>query len=182
MGALLEVENVSKVFELSRSWVDRLAQRPVKRLHALDQVSLEIQAGQVVGLVGESGSGKSTLGRCIVRLYTPETGAIRFDGTDITHLSDQQLLPLRRQIQMIFQNPYSSLNPRLSVRQALAEVLTVHGVDSPAERDQRIHELLERVRLANGLGGSAAGGIFRRAAPADWHRTGDCRQPTPAGR
>jgi len=166
MAALLEVENVSKVFELSRSWVDRLAQRPVKRLHALDQVSFDIQSGQIVGLVGESGSGKSTLGRCIVRLYTPETGTIRFDGQDITHLSDQELLPMRRQIQMIFQNPYSSLNPRLTVRQTLVEVLTVHGMGSAEERAERVRDLLELVGLpldsADRLPGAFSGGQRQR--------------------
>ncbi|MEO8394372.1 MAG: oligopeptide/dipeptide ABC transporter ATP-binding protein [Chloroflexota bacterium] len=166
MSALLEVENVSKVFELNRSWVDRLARRPLKQLQALDQVGLDIQAGQIVGLVGESGSGKSTLGRCIVRLYTPETGTIRFEGQDITHLSDQDLLPLRRQIQMIFQNPYSSLNPRLSVRQTLNEVLVVHGVASGLEREERIRELLELVGLpldaADRLPGAFSGGQRQR--------------------
>jgi ABC-type oligopeptide transport system ATPase subunit len=165
-GALLEVENVSKVFELNRSWLDRLARRPLQQLRALDQVSLDLEAGQIVGLVGESGSGKSTLGRCIVRLYTPEAGTIRFEGQDITRLSDQDLLPLRRQIQMIFQNPYSSLNPRLTVRQTLVEVLTVHGIGTPDEREARIRDLLELVGLpldsADRLPGAFSGGQRQR--------------------
>ena len=166
MGVLLEVENISKVFTLSHSWVDRLARKPMRQLHALDQVSMELQSGQIVGLVGESGSGKSTLGRCIVRLYTPESGAIRFEGTDITDLSETELLPLRRQMQMIFQNPYSSLNPRMNVRQMLAEVLTVHGIGSADERNERILKLLELVGLpadaADRLPGAFSGGQRQR--------------------
>ena len=135
-------------------------------MRALDQVSLELEAGQIVGLVGESGSGKSTLGRCIVRLYTPEAALIRFDGQDITRLSDQELLPLRRQIQMIFQNPYSSLNPRQTVRQTLAEVLMVHSIGTPDEREAHIRDLLERVGLpldaANRLPGAFSGGQRQR--------------------
>ncbi len=163
---LLKVEGVSKVFTVDRGWVSRALGRPAPKLHALDQVSLEVEPGQTVGLVGESGSGKSTLGRCIVRLYEPDAGRIDFDGTDISHLPESELAPLRRSAQMIFQNPYSSLNPRMTVRQTLAEVLTVHHIGEPGERAARVLELLDLVGLpqdaADRLPGAFSGGQRQR--------------------
>lgn len=117
-------------------------------LRAVDGVSLEVMPGETLGLVGESGCGKSTLGRLLLRLYDPTAGRVYFDGQDITELSESALRPLRRNMQIIFQDPYSSLNPRMTVRAALAEPLRVHRlVSSASEEEQRIASLLERVGL-----------------------------------
>jgi oligopeptide transport system ATP-binding protein len=117
-------------------------------LRAVDGVSLEVMSGETLGLVGESGCGKSTLGRLLIRLYEPTAGRIYFEGQDITDLSQSALRPFRRKMQIIFQDPYSSLNPRMTVRAALAEALRVHGIVSPGlEEEQRIAALLERVGL-----------------------------------
>ncbi|MGD8826213.1 MAG: dipeptide ABC transporter ATP-binding protein, partial [Myxococcales bacterium] len=117
-------------------------------LRAVDGVTLEVMPGETLGLVGESGCGKSTLGRLLLRLHDPTSGQIDFEGTDITRLSQSELRPFRRKMQIIFQDPYSSLNPRMTVRAALAEALRVHGlVSSGSEEQHRVAALLERVGL-----------------------------------
>ena len=116
-------------------------------LRAVHRFNLSIAPGEVIGLVGESGSGKTTAGRAILRLLEPSAGVIRFDGTDITHLDKQALRPLRRRMQMIFQDPYSSLNPRLKVRDVIGEALVVHAIGTRRDRPQRVAELLNRVGL-----------------------------------
>jgi len=121
-------------------------------LHAVDGVSFDIRAGETVGLVGESGCGKSTLSRTLLRLVNPAAGRIVFDGTDIAPLSEKALKPWRRRVQMVFQDPYASLNPRRSVFDILESVLKVHGVSGREERRDRIAAILERV----GLPGDAA--------------------------
>ncbi|UCH30515.1 MAG: ATP-binding cassette domain-containing protein, partial [Myxococcales bacterium] len=110
--------------------------------------NLDVMPGETLGLVGESGCGKSTLGRLLLRLYEPTGGRVYFEGEDITGLSQSALRPFRRRMQIIFQDPYSSLNPRMTVRAALAEALRVHGlVSSRSEEEERIAALLERVGL-----------------------------------
>jgi peptide/nickel transport system ATP-binding protein len=116
-------------------------------LHAVDGVSFDIRAGETVGLVGESGCGKSTLSRTLLRLVNPASGRIVFDGTDIASLSEKALKPWRRRVQMVFQDPYASLNPRRSVFDIIESVLKVHGVADRAERRNRIAAILERVGL-----------------------------------
>src|SRR5215472_4255398 len=116
-------------------------------MRAVDRLTLAIAPGEVVGLVGESGSGKTTAGRAILRLLRPSSGTVRFDGTDITRLEKPALRPLRRRMQMIFQDPYSSLNPRLKVRDIINEAFVVHGIGSRRDRPQRIAEMLYRVGL-----------------------------------
>jgi oligopeptide/dipeptide ABC transporter ATP-binding protein len=112
------------------------------------EVDLEIRRGETLGLVGESGCGKSTLGRTILRLFEPTAGRIAFDGADLTRMSDRALRPLRRHMQMIFQDPYASLNPRMTVGAAIAEPLEIHALaGSASERTQRVLELLARVGL-----------------------------------
>src|SRR6195952_43455 len=115
----------------------------VKVLHGVD---ISIRRGETIGIVGESGSGKTTLGRALLKLIDISAGSIRFDGTDITHLSDARMRPLRRRMQMIFQDPMASLNPRHTIRRILVEPLLLHGVakDAPAA-ERRVSDILERV-------------------------------------
>jgi oligopeptide/dipeptide ABC transporter ATP-binding protein len=141
---LVEVRHLKKYFPI-RSGV---LQKEVARVHAVDDVSFSVQKGETIGLVGESGCGKSTLGRTIVRLLQPTDGEILFEGRDITKLGARGLRPLRREMQMIFQDPYASLNPRKRVGQIVGDPLKIHGIGSRAERKKRVQELLETVGLS----------------------------------
>ena len=141
---LLEVEDVTKHFPITKGIVFKHAVASVK---ALDGVSLTVRRGETIGIVGESGCGKSTLARVIMRLLEPTSGAVRFDGNDITRLSQQELRPFRRELQMIFQDPYASLNPRKRVGFIVAEPLEIHGLGTESERKRRVQDLLEVVGL-----------------------------------
>ena len=116
-------------------------------MHAVDGVSLTVPRGQTFGVVGETGCGKSTLARCIARLHDVTSGRIVFDGQDITQLSQRRMRPLRREIQMIFQDPIGSLNPRRRVGSIIGDPFAIHGLASGAERKRRVQELMERVGL-----------------------------------
>ncbi len=142
---LLQAEHVVKHFPIKRGI---LIQREVAQVHAVDDVTLEIRQGETLGLVGESGCGKSTLGRCFVRLYPLTGGKIVFDGRDISRLSRRRMRPLRRELQIVFQDPYASLNPRKRVGSIIGAPLEIHGVGDRAERRQRVQELLEKVGLS----------------------------------
>ena len=140
---LLEVIDVAKRFAVG----SRFSRQGMRTVHALDGVSFTVMPGETLGLVGESGCGKSTLGRCITRLYDLTSGTLRFAGTDITSLSRRQMRPMRRRIQMVFQDPYASLNPRRRVRDLIAEPLRVHTSMSETEIASRVAELLDIVGL-----------------------------------
>jgi oligopeptide transport system ATP-binding protein len=140
---LLEVENLKKHFHIPGG-----IGRPAGTVRAIDGVSFSIRRGETVGLVGESGCGKTTTGRCVLLLERPTSGTIRFDGVELTTLSQRQLRSVRRRVQVIFQDPYSSLNPRMTIGQIIAEPLKVHGiVRERAKREFRVRELLEQVGL-----------------------------------
>jgi oligopeptide/dipeptide ABC transporter ATP-binding protein len=143
---LLEVRDLSMHFPLHRGVVERLQGKPRPVLRAVDGVGLTIAKGEALGLVGESGCGKSTLGRCIVGLYTPTGGEIMYEGTP---LPAQRVRATRRRIQMVFQDPYSSLNPRMTVRQALSELLRAHEMVPKAQVDARCRELVDLVGLGS---------------------------------
>ncbi|GAV34821.1 oligopeptide transport ATP-binding protein OppF [Roseomonas sp. TAS13] len=125
-----------------------LLSREVERVHAVDDVSLEIALGETLGLVGESGCGKSTTGRCIMRLIEPSEGSVRFGGREVTLLPPSKLREMRREMQIIFQDPFASLNPRHTVRAIVGEALAIHGIGRPGrDREERVAALLETVGL-----------------------------------
>jgi oligopeptide/dipeptide ABC transporter ATP-binding protein len=136
---LVEVEGLVKHFRSGTTTV-----------HAVDGLNLQVLEGETLGLVGESGSGKTTLGRCIVRLHEPDAGTLRFGGTDITHLPERSLRPLRREMQMVFQDPYSSLNPRKRIGSIIGDVLRAHGERDRAVIEREVASLLEQVGLSAG--------------------------------
>ena len=141
---LVEVKDLKKHFPI-KSGV--LVQREVAAVKAVDGVSFHIFRGETLGLVGESGCGKSTTGRTILQLYRPTSGSVKFEGQEISELKGESLRKLRRQMQMVFQDPYASLNPRMSVGRIVSEPLIVHNIGTKRERDDRVAELLELVGL-----------------------------------
>ena len=141
--ALLEVRELRKYFSVGGG----LFKGRKSTLKAVDGISFSIRRGETLGLVGESGCGKSTTGRTIIRLYNPTGGEVIFDGTDITLIPEKHLLPYRKRMQMIFQDPYASLNARMTVTDIIGEGISTHGIASGAERQERIFELLNRVGL-----------------------------------
>jgi oligopeptide transport system ATP-binding protein len=143
---LLRAEHVKKYFPI-RSGI--LVQREIARVHAVDDVSFELRAGETLGLVGESGCGKSTLARCIARLYDITAGTLVFEGNDISKYSRRQLRPVRRDLQMVFQDPYASLNPRKRVGAIISDPLRIHRVGSREQIRKRVLELLELVGLSS---------------------------------
>src|SRR5271169_2327001 len=141
---LLEIRNLTKVYPHGESAFGGKAHSGVR---AVDNVSLDIQSGETLGLVGESGSGKSTLGRLILRLIEPTAGSILFDGRDLLAASGSEMRRLRRDMQIIFQDPFASLDPRFTVEQIIAEPLIIHGTASDAALRARVAELLRAVGL-----------------------------------
>ena len=141
---MLKVQNLVKHFPVRRGFLSR----NVEHVRAVDGVSFDIAAGETLGLVGESGCGKSTTGRCILRLIEPTSGEVWLEGTNVTALDRAELRRLTRDMQIIFQDPYASLNPRMTVGAIIGEALTIHGLaKTPREYDERIVELLETVGL-----------------------------------
>jgi peptide/nickel transport system ATP-binding protein len=148
--ALVEVNTVKRTFDVSAPWLNRvLEKKPRQLLHAVDGVSFAIEEGETLALVGESGCGKSTVARLLVGLYGCSDGSIRFAGEDLTALNGPKGPALRRQLQMIFQDPYASLNPRWRVGKIIAEPIRVHGtLTDEAAIEARVGELLKQVGLA----------------------------------
>ena len=141
---LVEARALRKSFQPRGGWFG--AKRPA--FHAVDRVDLDIHASEIVGLVGESGSGKSTLGRILIRLMDPDEGSLHFNGTDLLALKGEELRRLRREFQIVFQDPYGSLNPRMRIGDAIGEPLTIHKlVDGRRQRDERVAGLLTQVGL-----------------------------------
>ncbi len=146
-NVILSTTDISKRFPVTQSVLSRLRGQHRLAVNALNGVSLDIIKGETLGIVGESGCGKSTLARCLVRLHDCDSGKVLFEGTDIGTLNGPARRTFNRRVQMIFQDPYSSLNPRMTVRQILAEALSVHSMRPKAQIETRIGELLGLVRL-----------------------------------
>jgi len=140
---LVDVQDLKKHFVKSKD----IWGRPTEVLKAVDGVSFQIRKGETFGLVGESGSGKSTIGRCLLRLYDYNGGEVLYDGQPLSKLGEKPLKPFRRRIQSIFQDPYSSLNPGMTVLDLIGEPMDIHGVGRGAERTETVAALLERVGL-----------------------------------
>lgn len=143
--ALVDIKNLKKGFPVRGG----ILGREVARVHAVRDVSIDIRRGEVMGLVGESGCGKSTLAMLLLRLIDPDSGTITFDGRDLTRLSQGRLRPLRREMQVVFQDPYASLNPRMTVGDIIAEPLVVHKMGGKASRRDRALELMDLVGLSD---------------------------------
>ena len=143
MTPLLEVDGLKKHFPIRKGFFSRAS----GSVYAVDGVSFSIGRGETLGLVGESGCGKSTVGRTVLRLLEPTQGTIKVAGQDITQLDTQDLLPYRRRLQMIYQDPYASLNPRMTAGEIVGEPLIVHDLGAPEERRERVAALFARVGL-----------------------------------
>ena len=150
---LLIVQGLTKTFAVRRTLAARLRGGARPLVHALTEIDLSVARGETLGIVGESGCGKSTLARCLVRLYRADAGTIDFEGVDIGRLYGAELRRYNRRVQMVFQDPYGSLNPRMSVRATLAEALRVHRMRPRREIDARIGELLDMVNLPRAAAG-----------------------------
>ena len=142
-GPLLEVRDLKKHFPIYKGVFSRVA----GQVYAVDGVSFQINKGETLGLVGESGCGKSTVGRTLLKLLEPTAGSIHVRGTDITALTGEEMMPYRRQMQMIAQDPYAALNPRMSAGEIVGEPLTIHQVGNRAERRDRVEALFARVGM-----------------------------------
>ena len=143
-GSLVELENVTKYFPVKHG----VFSRAQGQVHAVEDVTLDVRKGETLGIVGESGCGKSTTARLMTRLLDPTSGTIRFEGQDISRLSQRRLRPLRREMQMIFQDPYASLNPRKTVEQIVSQPFAIHGGVSKRDARIRVKRLLEVVGLS----------------------------------
>src|SRR3954447_1964122 len=145
---LLEVEELVVRYPVPRGFVATLGRQPQLAVHAVDGISLGVRPGELVAIVGESGCGKTTTAQAVLRMVEPVSGSIRFDGRDITRMGMRELRPLRRRMQVVYQDPYESLAPRLCVRDAVAEPLAIHNIGSRAERSARIGQALARAGLS----------------------------------
>lgn len=145
-NVLLRVEHLVKHFPITRSKMLIFSQQ-VGAVHAVDDISFSLIKGETLGLVGESGCGKSTTGRTILQLHRPTSGHVYFEGKDLAVMQGEELRKMRRRMQMVFQDPYASLNPRMTVGEIIGEPLIVHGLASPKEAEERVQDLLKLVGL-----------------------------------
>ena len=146
---LIEVKHIARYFDVSSPWLERVIyRRPKVLLRAVDDVSFTLNKGETLALVGESGCGKSTVARLLTGLYGLSKGSIKFDGQELSTMTKQQNQAMRRRLQMIFQDPYASLNPRWRVGRIIAEPLRAHSTLSTTEQKARVAELLEQVGLS----------------------------------
>jgi oligopeptide/dipeptide ABC transporter ATP-binding protein len=168
--SLLEVRDVRKTFPLRHGVAARLKGAPRQAVHAVEGVSLALEPGTTLGVVGESGSGKTTLGRLVLGLLRPTSGEILFAGEPIAGASRERWFELRREIQVVFQDPYASLDPRQRIEDIIREPLDIHGIGTPAERRARVKEMMERVALperhARQLPHELSGGLRQRVGIA----------------
>jgi ABC-type glutathione transport system ATPase component len=164
--SLLEVKNLTKSFSSGRDWLGRRT----KWSHAVKGVSFTLERGECLAVVGESGAGKSTVGRMVLRLIEPDSGSVTFDGVDVLATKPKQLRELRQRMQMIFQDPYSSLDPRMTIKDAVAEPLLVHTDKDRATREREAVELLDKVGIGSRYLGrypaELSGGQLQRVAIA----------------
>jgi len=144
---IVEVENLRKLFPVQKSFLDRLLSKKIEYVHAVDDISFNIKIGEVFCLVGESGCGKSTTGYLIVRLLEPTDGKIIFRGIDITHIKGEELRKLRKEFQIIFQDPYASLNPRMKIGDIIRHPLDIHMIGTREERRKKVLGMLKDVGL-----------------------------------
>jgi len=144
---LLEVKDLKKYFPVAKTFIERLLTREERYVKAVDGISFSMEEGEVFSLVGESGSGKTTTGKLVLRLLDPTAGQIVFQGKDITHLSQKELRPLRKHMQIIYQDPYASLNPRMRVGEAIMDPLLIHKIAEGKEAKEMVLEMLEKVGL-----------------------------------
>ena len=145
---LVSIRGLKTYYSIRGSFADRLVGREAGSVKAVDDVSLDIRKGEVLGLVGESGSGKTTLGRTLLGLVQATEGSIEFDGREVTRMSERELRALRREVQVVFQDPHASLNPAMTIEQSVVHPLQIHGIGSARERRGRVAETLETVGLA----------------------------------
>ena len=148
LDVLLQVEGLTKGYPVRRTVGERIRRAPARRLIAVENVSFRVRRREVMGIVGESGSGKTTLGRCLIRLVDPDDGTIRFDGVDVRSIEGTDLRRLRRRVQMVFQDPFTSLNPRLTVGAAILEAGKVHGLVDAGQDEAFVARYLEGVGLS----------------------------------
>jgi peptide/nickel transport system ATP-binding protein len=145
---ILQVEHLQKYFPVEKSFLEKMLTKTKHFVRAVDDVSFNVRRGEIFTLAGESGCGKTTTGKLVLRLASPTAGKIYFDGTDITTLKGEALRTLRRKMQMIFQDPYASFNPRMKIGNAVSHPLEIHGLAQGAEKRKKVLEILERVGLS----------------------------------